>query len=162
MAIYKEPFWVKLETEYAHNELTTEEDWEELKSKIEQDDRSIVNEYGEKKEGEDVMHARFGGKFDWQLAKNNPTDSENPLIKVQLMRLWCVQMVQQMTTGKSYLNEADSSVKVSDITEEESKVTLEVMQKLISSVHEEISEINNRLVPRNRLKKPSEVWYSRC
>jgi hypothetical protein len=161
MAIYKEPFGVVLATEYKVNETINSEGISEIMEDL--GDVGLYREFGRSQQlslfgdNSEPKTKHYGGKFDWKIVPlNNQPFEEKPEIKIQLMRLWTVQMVQQLVRNKSYVNEIDSKIKV-DITERDLESTLNVLDKVTNSIHNEMELDNNRMV---RKKKNTKFKFS--
>jgi hypothetical protein len=99
----------------------------------------------------DIDGTMVGGKFDWALIDHEQKgDTRESLERVQLMRLWSLQLTSQMAQGKAYTNESDAKVK--GLTEEELEIYIGLNNKLVESVVEKIKEGHNTLVVKKTIK----------
>ena len=152
MAIYREPFGIILQTDYQINEDEPQDSVDDPISvkRPPSNQLPLFTDLGEARDSHPkILHS--GGRFDWSLA---PLDRQTPIvkpeIKVQLMRLWTVQMVQQLVSNKSYVNEVDSKIKIK-ISKEDLETSLRVMDAVTSSIHKEMDDINNRMVTKKKI-----------
>lgn len=152
MAIYREPFGIMLDMEYQINEETQLETYE-VNSEV-----AITRHYNQiplftEEDGvptTETTKKHYGGKFDWRLTQYQGYDEVRPEIKVQLMRLWNVQMIQQLVTNKSYVNEIDSKIGV-NISKDDLNTTLKVLDVVSSSIHREMDSINNSMITKRKM-----------
>jgi hypothetical protein len=99
----------------------------------------------------DIGGTIVGGGFSWGMVDHeNKKDSREALERVQLMRLWTLQLTSQMAQGGAYTNESDAKVK--GLTEEELEIYIGLNNKLVESVVEKIKEGNNTLVVKKTIK----------
>jgi hypothetical protein len=93
----------------------------------------------------------MGGRFDWELIDlgKYKDEGENPLIDVQLMRLWALQLTAQLVRDKGYVNEADSKPKF-DLSDEEVDLVDSVMKKMLDKMGVELEKTQNEMVAKRK------------
>ena len=145
---YDKPFHIKLTPDYSIEEPINEVE-ANLKSQSTLDLGGFnFNDHQPQFDNAKILST--GGRMDWSLFQE--PNSNNPIINVQLMRLWSIQMVSQMVNGKAHTDQVDSKVEIT-ITNEEIEIMKNIAFKLNQSIHNEIKEIEASLVPKRKLKK---------
>ena len=148
MAKYDKPFHVRLVPDWNVREVITEE---ESARRVESTKElgGMHNSEGEYTENSTITAS--GGRFDWQLYREDGTHKE--MVNVQLMRTWTVTMITQMINDKAFTNEADAGIEFG-LSDEERNITLSVMQKLHDRLNDEITKADESLVLNKKIPKP--------
>lgn len=138
-------FYIKLKTIYNLKEPFLEQDKEKYKT--------LTNELGglnympEQTDG-DGNFLTSGGKFDWFMYHDS---NVKPEIRINLMRLWALQMVTQMVNDKAYANEIHSEPKF-DISQEEKENYYQLVKKLSGRLHDEIESLQDSMITKKKNK----------
>lgn len=93
-----------------------------------------------------------GGQMDWFLLQYPEEHQVDPIMKIQLMRIWVTQMYTQMAAGLSFTNEVDTTIKT-NLTEEELDMLATINTKVIAGVYEEMWNLEKSLVKKKKIKK---------
>jgi hypothetical protein len=134
MAKFDDGFWVNVKpTFYITND---EGELEEMRQQMLGWGSPLQDEH---KPYQECVHQgldySFGGKFDWGLGHVPRYEKSHvePLVDVQLMRFWTLQMAQQIINDDSFTDQTHDTVQVG-LTEEELKVTNEVFRKTFTAL----------------------------
>lgn len=151
--IFKEPFSVTITPFYHMNHKFDETE----KNRLE---RLILEHPNEFTQNGDILSDNLididlenrilnGGPFNWAGVSDNETQRG---VTLQLMRVWCTQMVQQMIMGIEYVNEIDSKIGLA-VGDDERKIALKVCRELLRTIHMEMEKNHNSLTIKKKPKK---------
>jgi hypothetical protein len=148
MSKFLETINIKVDTEYHLNEKVVNDGnlGDRLQSLEEVGGYNFTE--GDPETAEEILQT--GGRFDWGIYQ--APDDPQGLVRVQLMRLWCVQMFVQIAKGKAFTNEADAGVDVI-LTDDELKHLESIANKVYTSLHKELDATNEAIVVKRKPKK---------
>lgn len=154
MSKYDDEFWVKISPTYfiTNDEDELEEmrqmmvDWSDRFSPV-QDDIKPYQSCSHQ-----GLEYSFGGRFNWALGHQPryKTHTE-PLVDVQLLRFWSLQMAQQIVNDDSFTDQSHDNVDVG-LTEEELKVVNEVFRKTFVALTKHTVDKENELIGKKKPK----------
>jgi len=150
MSKYDRPFWVNVKPTYY---ITNDEDLiQEMRDLMKDNNNPMTDGFKDYQNGihEGFDHS-FGGRFDWGLA-GDYTSPREPLIDVQMMRLWTLQMAQQLINGDSYTDQTHDNVNM-EITKEELEIVNKVFVKAYMSTAKHTLDKHDELIAKRRPKK---------
>jgi hypothetical protein len=152
MAKYDDYFWVKVTPQYY---ITTDDDelreMAELMSKFDNPLQDDIKPY--QNCSHNGLEYSFGGAFGWGLGGNDRYTSPNePLIDVQLMRFWCLQVAQQLINNDSYTDQSHDNVKV-DLGEDELKLVNEAFKKTFTALTKHTVDKHGEMIGFKKPKK---------
>jgi hypothetical protein len=146
---FDKPFVVRLSPNYKIKEPVNYVDVISTSERVNQLGGQVINSKSLDEVNGDEEVLSSGGRFEWGLFHD--PNSQKPEISINLMRIWCLQMVTQMVNNKSFVNEIHSTIDV-DIEEEDREKFLDIISKIITQINDEIELVSSSLVLKKKNK----------